>query len=92
MLKEKNPLLKLKFKKEKSFFRKILNNILQSLYALFELILDDPIENFWFEVSSLFICYAQIIMFIFNETVRQLIFQYILYHNIFYSFYLFGVK
>ena len=92
MLKEKNPLLKLKVKKEKSFFLKILNNILQSLYALFELILDDPIENFWFEVSSLFICYVQIIMFIFNETVSQLIFQYILYHNIFYSFYLFGVK
>ena len=52
------------------FLGKILHNILQSLYALFELILENPIENFWFEVLSIFICYIQIIMFIFNETVR----------------------
>ena len=70
MLKEKNPLLQLKLKNEKTFIRKILHNILQSLYALFELILENPIENFWFEVLSIFICYIQIIMFIFNETVR----------------------
>ena len=70
MLQEKNPLLQLKLKNEKTFIRKILHNILQSLYALFELILENPIENFWFEVLSIFICYIQIIMFIFNETVR----------------------
>ncbi len=75
MLKEKNPLLQLKLKNEKTFIRKILHNILQSLYALFELILENPIENFWFEVLSIFICYIQIIMFIFNETVSQFIFQ-----------------
>ena len=75
MLKEKNPLLQLKLKNEKIFIRKILHNILQSLYALFELILENPIENFWFEVLSIFICYIQIIMFIFNETVSQFIFQ-----------------
>ena len=76
MLKENNPLLKLEIKKEKSFFRKILHNTLQSLYALFELILDDPIENFWFEITSLFICYIQIIMFIFNETVRNYFYKF----------------
>ena len=75
MLKEKNPLLQLKLKNEKTFIRKILHNILQSLYALFELILENPIENFWFEILSIFICYIQIIMFIFNETVSQFIFQ-----------------
>lgn len=72
MLKEKNPLLKLKIKKEKTLYNKLLNNIIQAIYVLFELILDDPIENFWFEILSLFICYIQIIMFIFNETVSQL--------------------
>ena len=72
MLKEKNPLLKLKLKKEKTLYNKLLNNIIQAIYVLFELILDDPIENFWFEILSLFICYIQIIMFIFNETVSQL--------------------
>ena len=76
MLKENNPLLKLEIKKEKSFFRKILHNTLQSLYALFELILDAPIENFLFEITSLFICYIQIIMFIFNETVRNYFYKF----------------
>ena len=69
MLKEKNPLIKIKIKKEISIFKKIINNLLESLFALFELILDDPIENLWFEIISLFICYIQMIMFIFNETV-----------------------
>ena len=69
MLKEKNPLIKIKIKKEISIFKKIINNLLESLFVLFELILDDPIENLWFEIISLFICYIQMIMFIFNETV-----------------------
>ena len=71
MLKEKNPLLRLKLKKEKSKLTKIINNILESLFALFELILEEPLENFWFEILSLIICNIQIIMFIFNETVRN---------------------
>ena len=73
MLKEKNPLIKIKIKKEISIFKKIINSLLESLFALFELILEDPIENFWFEIISLFICYIQMIMFIFNETVRNII-------------------
>ena len=73
MLKEKNPLIKIKIKKEISIFKKIINSLLESLFALFELILEDPIENFWFEIISLFICYIQMIMFIFNETVRKYI-------------------
>ena len=72
MIKENN-IITIKIKKEKSLFTKILNNILESLFALFELILEDPIENFWFEIISLFICYIQIIMFIFNETVSRFI-------------------
>ena len=73
MLKEKNPLIKIKIKKEISIFKKIINSLLESLFALFELILEDPIENFWFEIISLFICYIQMIMFIFNETVSKYI-------------------
>lgn len=73
MLIEKNPLLKLKMKKEKSFFIKILDNILESIFGLFELLLENPIENLPLEVISLFICYIQVIMFIFNETVSLLI-------------------
>ena len=82
MIKEKHPLLNLKLKKEKSTLEKVINNIFESLFSLFELILDDPIENFWFEIISLCICYMQVIMFIFNETVRKLYFNYSFYTNI----------
>lgn len=70
MLKAKSSLLNLKLKKEKSIIKEILNNIYEPLFGLFDLILEDPIENFWFEIISLFICYLQIIMYIFDETVR----------------------
>ena len=71
MLKEKNPLLKLQIKQEKSIITRALKNIFESLFGLFELILTEPIENIYFEIISLLICYIQIIMFIFNETVSK---------------------
>ena len=73
MLNEKNPLLQLKLKEEKSFIENIIKNIFESVFSLFELILEDPIENFTFELLSLFVSYIQIIIFIFNETVSILI-------------------
>ena len=93
MLKEKNPLLKLKLRKEKSIITKVLNKIYESLFGLFELILDEPIENIYFEIIILFICYIQIIMFIFNETVSKYYLK-LAYYNLIkiYSFYHFGIK
>lgn len=89
MLRENNPLLKFKLKKEKTILTKILiDNIFQPLFELFYLVLEDPIENFWFEVISLFICYIQIIMFIFNETVRNIINNFLSIN----SFYHYGKK
>ena len=72
MLKEKNSLLELITKKEQSIINQIMKKILESLYELFDLILDNAIENIVFEVLNLFISYAQIIMFIFNEAVRNI--------------------
>ena len=69
MLKENNSLLELKIETGKSLIIKIYKNFFESLYELFEIILLDPIENFYFEIISLFICHLQIIMFIFNKTV-----------------------
>ena len=69
MIKNYNSLLKIKLDKEKSFLTKLCKIIFESLYGIFDLILDDPIENIYFEILSLVICYLQIIMFIFNETV-----------------------
>ncbi len=69
MLKDKNPLLKIKFKKEKQRLSSIFNYIYESLYALYDLILDDPIENFWYECLNIIISYLQLIAFIFDKTV-----------------------
>ena len=73
MLKEKSPLLKLKIKEKKSYINELFNNSLEALFVLYELILEDPIENLSFEIISLSIGYMQIIMFIFNESVSILI-------------------
>ena len=53
--------------------RKILY---EALYELFFLILQSPIENILFEIVIFLLSYLQIIMFIFNETVRQLIIKF----------------
>ena len=73
MLKDSNSLLKLQLETKKSILIKVYQNIFESLYQLFEIILDDPIENFTFEVINIFIGYLQIIIFIFNETVSRII-------------------
>lgn len=53
--------------------RKILY---EALYELFFLILQSPIENILFEIVTFLLSYLQIIMFIFNETVSNLIIQF----------------
>jgi len=69
MFKDKNPLLKLKFEKEKRELSNLFNDIFESLYALYDFILDDPIENFWYECFNIIISYLQLIAFIFDKTV-----------------------
>ena len=69
MLKDKNPLLNLNFKKQKQKLSNIFNYIFESLYELYDFILDDPLENFWFECFNIIISYLQLIVFIFDKTV-----------------------
>ena len=69
MLKEKNPLLKLNLQKDKNRIIKKFNNIFEGLYALYVLILEDPIENFWYECLNILLSYLQLISFAFNEAV-----------------------
>lgn len=71
MLKEKNPLLKIKLKKEELFLTKIIQNIFESIYTIFGLILKDPIENFWYEYIGIIISYAQILLYLFDKTVSK---------------------
>jgi hypothetical protein len=69
MLKDKNPLLTIKLKKLNPKLSNIFNSIFESLYALYDVILDDPIENFWYECFNIIISYSQLIAFIFDKTV-----------------------
>ena len=69
MLKDKSAILKINFQKEKPYLLNIINNFLESLYALYDFILEDPIEIFWYECFSIIISYLQLIAFIFDKTV-----------------------
>ncbi len=71
MLKEKNPLLKIKLKEEKFTINKKIINILESFFALYDLILEKPIENFWYECFGIIIGYTQILLYIFDKTVSK---------------------
>ena len=42
---------------------------MEGLYALFCLMLDDPIENFWYECINIIISYLQLISLSFDESV-----------------------
>ena len=91
MFKEKSPLLKLKLEKEKEKTYYFFNYIYASLFALYDFILDNPFENFWYECFNIILSYLQLIAFIFDKTVSILyISQFI--NKIKYSFGQFGKK
>ena len=90
MLKEKNPLPKLELKEEISLITHIINNFFESIYALYDYILDNPIENFWFECITIVLSYLQLISFAFDKIVRKL--KYIIYSYYINSFGRYGAK
>ena len=69
MIKEKSPLLEIKFTKKKSFIIEFYKSIIVSLYELFELIMKDPIESFWYESFNIIMSYMQLICYILDSTV-----------------------
>ena len=69
MLKENNPLLKLDIKVKKSYLSSIIFKVLESFYSLFDLILEDPLENFWYEIVSIILGYIQILYYLIDKTV-----------------------
>ena len=70
MIREKSPLIELKFTNKKSSIIEFCNSIMESFYDLFELILEDPIENFWFECFNISLGYMQLICYILDQTVN----------------------
>lgn len=80
----KNPLLELQLKNEKLNLEESKNKIFENLYSLFNLILEDPVENIIFESISIIIGYLQLIIFIFDKSVsKDIIKNSILYNLVF---------
>ena len=65
----KNPLLLIKLNKNESKLSKIYTNFIEGLYALFSFMLEDIIENFWYECISIALGYFQLLIYIIDETV-----------------------
>ena len=70
MIREKNPLLDIEITKKRAIFIEFYNTFAESLYTLFDLILKDPIENFWYECFNILLGYFDLIAFIFDSTVN----------------------
>ena len=71
MLKEKNPLLKLKLEKEDSIIIGITKIVFEAFYDIFNLILEDPLENFWYEFLGIIFGYAHLFLYLFDKTVSK---------------------
>ena len=64
-----SPELKIKLQKHKSKISEVYKNASEGLYKLFDKILEDPIENFFYECLSITLGYVQLIMYIVDQTV-----------------------
>jgi len=85
MFKEAN-ILKLKLHKSTSFLLKFYNDNSEVLFTLYDLLLENPIEIFWYEFVHIFFGYSQLIAYLFDSTVSiQLIIE-------IYSSLQFGIK
>ena len=85
MFKEAN-ILKLKLHKSTSFLLKFYNDNSEVLFTLYDLLLENPIEIFWYEFVHIFFGYSQLIAYLFDSTVSiQLIIE-------IYSVLQFGIK
>ena len=69
MIAEKSPLLKIKLNKKELFIIKFYRDFVEGLYALYCFMLDDPIENFWYEIISISLGYFQLLIYVIDESV-----------------------
>ena len=66
MLKEKNPVLKIKKEVETS---SSFNKFFEALYSLYDFILNESIDVFFLDFFNILLSYLQLIAFIFEDTV-----------------------
>ena len=71
MIREKNPLLTLKLQKSISPLMRLYNNYIESYYDLYDIILEAPFENIWFETIHILFGYLQLVAYLFDETVSN---------------------
>lgn len=71
MINEKHPILNIKLNKELSILRQLYKEFIEGLYELFCLMLEDPVENFWYECISMALGYFQLLIYIIDETVSH---------------------
>ena len=72
MMDEKNSILNIQLNRKLSRLRTFYKDFIEGLYALFCLMLDDPIENFWYECIGMCLGYFQLLIYIIDETVSSL--------------------
>ena len=70
---DKNLLLNIQINKKVSSINKLYKDFTEGLYALICFMLDDPIENFWYECISISLGYFQLIIYIIDESVSPII-------------------
>ena len=71
MIMEKNPLLKLKIQNRKSTLFEFYYSYSESLYELFDLIIENSIDNFWYECINILLGYFQLIAYMFDPIVSN---------------------
>ena len=69
MIKEKSRLINIQLKEKTSKIIIFYKDFIEGIYALFCLLLDNPIENFWYECISMSLGYFQLLIYIIDETV-----------------------
>ena len=73
MIKEKNPLLKLKLQKSISSLMSLYINNVELFYDLYDIILEAPFENIWFEIMHILFGYLQLVSYLFDATVSNIL-------------------
>ena len=64
-----NQEVKVKLKNRKSKISEIYKNASESIYVLFDKILEDPVENIFYEFLSISLGYIQLLIYIIDKTV-----------------------
>ena len=69
MMNEKKSLLNIKINKKITYISVYYKDFIEGLYSLYGLLLEETIENFWYECISISLGYLQLTIYIIDETV-----------------------